>query len=354
MTRVYSIDYLRGVLAFVIMVYYFSLWQQVITPEASSFLTRFSLYGVSLFFIISGFSLTITYLSKFNDMNYHKLFIFYMKRVARIYPLFWLIIFLYLTLLYLSSKTFPNIYQIISNITLSFSFFNSYNGLTAGSWSIGIEIVFYLFFPFLLFFLNRLKVYSIFSLVIFIVVSMYISAYHMYDDMIQDEYWHIYMNLTNHIYFFLFGVLVAVIYIKRDSLFFITKRIVVFSMLITLVLILYYPVDGYVVHLLWKENRFLFSLLSFILFILVVMYNFHLNERNFLNKGLNYFGEISYTIYLLHPIVYMVFNHFLTVSAMYKITLMIISSIALSSLIHHRYEMPMQKLILTWSKNGKK
>ena len=156
MNRVYTIDYLRGILAIFIMFYHYSSWQNIFVMDASSFLARNAIYGVSLFFIISGFSLTITYYEKFKEINDKLLFSYYLKRFARIYPLFWLIVISYIFMLYVAAKELTEPFQILSNLTISFAFFEEFSGLTAGSWSIGIEIVFYILFPIIIYTLHKI------------------------------------------------------------------------------------------------------------------------------------------------------------------------------------------------------
>ena len=63
MRRFYNLDYLRGLAAFGIMVYHYRFW---LTGEFSSdsFMGRVGLYGVSIFYVLSGLTLFLVYYEK--------------------------------------------------------------------------------------------------------------------------------------------------------------------------------------------------------------------------------------------------------------------------------------------------
>lgn len=350
MHRVYAIDYLRGILAFFIMLYHYLNWQNFFIPDSTSFLTRNAIYGVSLFFIISGFSLTVTYVKVFKFFSFKDICKFFIKRFARIYPLFWLITFIYLSLAFLSGKNIPDLYHILSNLTISFSFFNEYNAFTAGGWSIGIEILLYLFFPLLILFLNKTNIYGELLFMLFIFISMYISSYLFYDISDAENYWTKYLHLINHIYFFIFGILVAVVYQKNNNLFIVKKSLIELFFTFTLIVFIFYPIFGEVINLLLDENRIILTICVFSIFILVVMYDSHLNHKSKILKIFNFFGEISYTLYLVHPIVYMITNYFVRSQSILKVIIMVFLTIALSSVIYRLYELKIQSKIVLLSK----
>lgn len=348
MNRVHSIDYLRGVLAFLIMIYHYSNWENIFIPDASSFLAIIAIYGVSLFFIISGFSLTVTYIQVFNSFSVKNILKFFLKRFARIYPLFWLITSIYLSLIFFSGKDFPDIYQIISNLTISFSFFSEYSAFTPGGWSIGIEIFLYVFFPFLILFLNK-YVYAEIILILFILTSIYISAYLLYDISAAKDYWNKYLNLINHVYFFIFGMIVGSFYYRYNNFFKINKSLIEITSILLIIIFIYYPIEGEVINLLLGENRIILTAFVFLIFLLIVMYNPYLNYKSRISRTFNFFGDISYTLYLLHPIIYMIINHFININSMLKVILMMLLTVIASSIIYMLFEIKAQNKILFFS-----
>jgi len=350
MNRVHSIDYLRGVLALLIMFYHYSSWHHLFTFDSASFLTRNAFYGVSLFFVISGFSLTIGYMKKFENITKDNMLNFFIRRFGRIYPLFLLIVITYILLLSISGKSMPNFLEIITNLTISFSFFPNYYALTTGGWSIGIEIVFYIFFPFIIWFLQKTNLYGLLFSILSIIISIYISSYLLYDISDSKDYWTKYLSLINHTYFFIFGILVAYLYIQKNNFFIQPNLYIITTFLFTLFLFIFYPIEGEVINLLLKENRVILTLLVFIIFILVVIYNNSLNHNLKIFKIFNFFGEISYTIYLIHPIIHRFINRIFVIDNILKLIIAMFITIVVSKIIYNFYEMKIQTKIILWSK----
>lgn len=348
--RIYTIDYLRGILALMIMLYHYMTLQNLVVLDSNSFLTRVAFYGVSLFFMISGFSLSLNYIEKFKNLHLLTLKKYFLKRIIRIYPLFWLILIFYLSILYLGHKEFPSFLQILSNFTLTFAFFSPIDGLTMGSWSIGIEIIFYFFFPFLIYFVNRFPKRGFTTLIIFIFFSLYLSAT-IYENSDLKNFWEIYLGLINHLYFFMFGILFAYLYIKKSHFFNIQKKVIIAILFLIMIFVFSYQVELHNVHLVSNMNRIVFSFLIVLLFLLVVAYNRYINIKSYTNKLANHLGEISYTVYLLHPITHRFTHHIMhffdiKISAYLQIISMSLITIILSTLIHKYYEMKIKEYIL--------
>ncbi len=352
MGRVYTIDYLRGLLALLVMIYHYGNWGDLFTPEASSFLTRNALYGVSLFFIISGFSLTVTYFHRFNRLEVARITDYFFKRFARIYPLFWLIVCLFLIFVLLTGKDFPDTSRILSNLTISFAFFEGQKGLTPGSWSIGIEIVFYVLLPIVLYSLHVIRSFRLILFIVSIGLLLYLSSYTMYDTTDIDDYWSVYLNLINHVYFFVFGIFMGVLFLEHKTLFMLKTPVVFAGLAILLVFLVWYPIEGSIVSLLYQENRIALSVVYFLVFYLFVTLHFILDHNRLANKVFEHLGDISYTVYLLHPLVYKYLHYFLSetmdLGREAMIVVMIASTVVLSGLIYKMYEIPAKKYLLSW------
>jgi peptidoglycan/LPS O-acetylase OafA/YrhL len=140
--------------------------------STAAFLSHFGAFGVQLFFIVSAYTLLLTFGEFVNRKN---IFSFYIRRFFRIAPLFWIAGALY----FLRDGFEPRYWApdgiSIKDILLTYTFLNwltpnSFNSVIPGSWSIGVEMLFYALFPALAFFWKRNEKY----LVYFIVVSIYI------------------------------------------------------------------------------------------------------------------------------------------------------------------------------------
>ena len=66
MNRLYNLDYLRGIVAFGIMIYHYFLWTFG-KFSADTFIGRLGIYGVSIFYVLSGLTLYYVYYER--DLN---------------------------------------------------------------------------------------------------------------------------------------------------------------------------------------------------------------------------------------------------------------------------------------------
>ncbi len=334
-----SIDYLRGILALCIAVYHYLSWSHLISIDSNHFLFRVALYGVSMFFIISGFSLAYTYkntnfLKRIQVINYFR------RRIARIYPLFFLVIVWAIMINY---REVGSIKDFLIQSFILFRLFDV-SGLTPGAWSIGIEVVLYIIFPFLMYMSTLVFRYSKY---LFFITSLLIIGYILQLSMFENNYYakmgyayfKVYVaNMYNHIYFFLFGVVVALLYEKLFSIQ-LFKKYYLFIMGICIVL--FYSIhvnDSEFYYILYRWDRLIFSLLTFLTFISFLFFTFR-------NKLLAFFGKISYTLYLTHPLSFYVLNKHFVISDMPSIAFVLLFAISLSTIIYYYYEDPCKTII---------
>lgn len=147
--RVLGWDFLRGLCALAVCTYHLFIWMDIAA------LHTFGFYGVYLFFVLSGASLAYTYgdkicLAKFSFAD------FLVTRYFRLAPLY---LALVLTVLPWKLSREPLSVQFLSKLLLNvFLLFGVYHPSTqsmlVGGWSLGIEAVFYLFFPLMMWLLG--------------------------------------------------------------------------------------------------------------------------------------------------------------------------------------------------------
>jgi len=107
--------------------------------------------GVTFFYVLSGFLIHHRYseISNWSALNYKN---YFLARVARIFPLFFLLnLFTYIILISNQPDQLPkNLASFVLNATLLKGFFSGlkFSGI-AQSWSLTVEFCFYLFAPFL-------------------------------------------------------------------------------------------------------------------------------------------------------------------------------------------------------------
>jgi exopolysaccharide production protein ExoZ len=142
--RVPGLDVLRGLMALLVALYHTTIWTRSLDGPWRTAVIVLGLYSVQGFFVISGFCFFRLYGPKTFDGA--ELRSFHIRRFMRIAPLFYATI----ALGYLSGRPTqpaPGWDRIFENVTLTFGLFHPNHALVLGGWSIGIEYVFYLVFP---------------------------------------------------------------------------------------------------------------------------------------------------------------------------------------------------------------
>ena len=147
----------------------------------------FGWIGVDLFFVLSGYLITTILVSTVNSPNYLRNF--FLKRVLRIFPLYYLCLFIFLIIfplvgLYQQEMKFYIDHQwwfwfYLQNWLLSFRFPTVGNFLNH-FWSLGVEEQFYLVWPFIILWLRKPKKLLIFILFILLLLLIARSVIWMY------------------------------------------------------------------------------------------------------------------------------------------------------------------------------
>ena len=137
-------------------------------------------YGVKLFFVISGFLITYLLLKEKNVQGHINIRNFFIRRILRIWPLYFLVVFLGFVILPTISYYFientpfksQNIpYDTWWKYLLFMANFDliSSKGITpilGVLWSVSIEEQFYLLWPFIINYFSRSKIFFVFALII--------------------------------------------------------------------------------------------------------------------------------------------------------------------------------------------
>ncbi|MBE9583140.1 acyltransferase [Mucilaginibacter sp. JRF] len=291
-SRVHNLDYLRGMSALGIMVYHHALWLLGVF-DADTFLGRLGLYGVSVFYVLSGLTLYIVYADRF-QITALDIKNFILKRVFRIYPLLCLVT---LSTVFLADRNI-SAKSIVLNVTGAFGFVAWNKAIAVGAWSIGNELVFYVFF--LIFMILLLKQRALFWLLAAVIygLAIYFAFFKIDASKALPTQFGIYQNPLNQVFLFLSGFLLGHFF-KKVSV----NAWVAFGIIVTGILIFtFYPVYGDRTGIITGVNRIVFSVLCIL--ICLGFYKFKVELPKFLHVPLLFFGEISYSIYLLHPLIF--------------------------------------------------
>lgn len=292
MIRLSSLDYLRGICALGILLFHYSLWT-IGVELSSNIFTRIGIYGVPIFYILSGITLYHVY-SKIPKLNISNLKLFYVKRLLRIFPLLWLATWLKI----LFAWQWPDTELLITNLSGAIAFYNWDKTLAFGAWSIGNELVYYLFFPVLLYLTNRSKLSFYIALAVLFAIYITFSFYILDRNITFIEQWKTYTHPLNHAFFFGCGVWIGFKFKDFD----VSQRLLRVILLLSLILFIFYPVSGERIELITGTNRLVFTVIS--ISICFVFYKIKFDAPRFIDSSLSKLGHGSYSLYLLHPIMY--------------------------------------------------
>lgn len=254
-------------------------------------------YGVSMFFALSGFLITYLLLLEKEDRGKINIRFFYLRRILRIWPLYYLYMIISLAVMHFSGPP-------VSSTTLLFYIFylpnipfilSTYIPVMAHYWSLGVEEQFYIFWPWVIAKAKKNLNVIILGGIILLITLKLIARYCLPG---QD---HSIFYLSIHVTRFhcmLIGALSASLYKNNNTLFIkiCTHKI---SQLVAWAIIAAAAV-----------NQFHFAsvidgeFLSVITVILILGQATKVNRLiNLQSKVPDFLGKISYGIYIYHPLI---------------------------------------------------
>ena len=292
MNRLFNLDYLRGLAAFGIMIYHYLSWSAGKFP-ADTFMGRLGIYGVSIFYVLSGLTLYYVYFDKMKPSK-EDIVSFFKKRIFRIFPLLWLITILAIIL----SRKLPDFYNLFLNLSGLVGFIKWDTYFSAGVWSIGNELVFYVFFPFFILFIKRIKPLMIVLTLVLLGLYLYFAFVKLNPNLTLSEQWKNYVNPLNQVFLFLGGFLIGFFFHNTKIKNSIISTLIILSALI----FTFYPATGDTINIVTGYNRLIFTFCCFL--ICFCFYKLTFKFPEFIHRPLTLLGEASYSVYLLHPIIY--------------------------------------------------
>jgi len=147
--RLDGIESLRAYAAVAIIFFHLVGVGGTAIPESLGFISSHFGFGVPLFFVVSGFSLAYGYDGKLGTQEAVEHY--FWRRFARIAPLFYCVLAFQLVNVWYENGIRYSVSDILLNLAFVFNFVpHLTEGIVPASWTIGVEMVFYLLFPFLL------------------------------------------------------------------------------------------------------------------------------------------------------------------------------------------------------------
>lgn len=262
--------------------------------------------GVTFFFILGGFALSLGYYDKVNSSSFSYT-LFMKKRIEKFFPLHWLCLLAVIPLALIpvirGTTSFvmflvpliPNVLLLQSLIPIKEVYF-SFNSV---SWYLSDTMMFALVFPFIVKGLSSLEYNK--KLVVFaIIILSYFSLVYF----LPKEYWHAILYINPFVRFieFIIGIYLYILYKKFDlkSIFRICKlkdeylEILVFLMLLFSILISCFVS---------KYTRLISAIYWIPLSVILICSVLIRSYRGVLNSVLMWIGEMSLPIFLIHQVV---------------------------------------------------
>ncbi len=332
MKRYESLDWLRGLMAFAIMIYHLISWQ-VFHLESGSVLGNFGIYGVSIFFVLSGLSMGIVYNNYIKDL--HTSFVFFVRRLFRLLPLLWIAIFIVSGISFILHGQI-DLYKIFLNATLLFGFVAPAEYINIGAWSIGNETFYYAFTPLLIILYAKHKQIGNLAVLGLVAVGIYFAFYALDSSKSLSDQWQTYINPFNN--FFLYACGLALYYNFHEVS---MKNMANVLVVISLAILCFYPVSGDQINITTGVNRVVFALASIAL--TLGFYKLEIDLPDWFAKPLANLGEATYGVYLLHPVIYAFANKLIHNPVICVITTSVVTIIA-ANISYHIYEKKFIKL----------
>lgn len=348
--RLSALDSLRGLAAIgVAFFWHYQHFGFVAGDPGQPFFKIFSwfyLHGTSLvdlFFVISGFIFMHVYAIKLSE---HKIDFkhFMLLRLTRLYPLHMLTLFLAtLFIIIRFSLNLPSyIYQsndvwhfVLNLVMLQTGIYNTPYSFNGPAWSISVEIIAYVLFFFIL---KKIKEKN-FTFFIGIILGIFMIESGVALPLINSSIGRILLG-------FFTGCLLQQINHRLNLINNQTFRTISVGVIITIVF-LFNSILNITIH--FQSTFPVYTLMLYPAIILIIL---HVNFLKHLlsMRPLSYLGEISYSIYLWHfpiQIIFWTINNYFPINFRSYITFFVFVGITLltSSLSYHYFEQPIQDFI---------
>jgi peptidoglycan/LPS O-acetylase OafA/YrhL len=347
-SRFEPLDWQRGLLALSIMLYHLIGWE-FSAQDSGSLIGRLGVYGVSMFFVLSGLSMAVVYSGYVaGSGGYIR---FFVRRIFRIWPLLWIATFVVVAGNFLIKNEVASPSKIFLNLTTLFGFLDPGAYMVTGAWSIGNEMVYYAITPALLALYNRSVAQGNIAFLISLMVGGYFAAALISPDATLAAQWNLYINPFNNLFLYVAGI--AIYYNSRNiepsaklSLILISIACLVFA---------FFPADGDQAGIVTGLNRLVFSAASILMVAGFFKVNFSIPPV--FSVPLEKLGIATYGVYLLHPIVYAAFGVLssrlgIDVSPLAVTFLVSAITIAVALLVYALIETPMIRLGKRLTSNG--
>lgn len=356
-------DSMRGIAALSVVLFHISThFIFPNTPSYSIFLKIISfnenagIMGVNFFFVLSGFLITYLILREKYETGRLEVLKFYMRRILRIWPLYFLTIIIgfiiYPFLAEILNKSYIEQAHWQFYVVFLTNFNNIIHGFSLGilgvQWSVAIEEQFYLIWPLLFGFIKNKRTFLFISLALVIFSNIFIIH-----NIIDANY--IYFHTFSAINELAFGGIAAFVAFHKPN----TIKNILGKFSNLLVITIY--VTGLTMVFFNNEiSSFSYYYAVIKKPVIALFFVFIVLEQTYSNKSLfklrkikflAFLGKISYGIYLLHMVAIQLIlsiNAYFVMPALLNVLLSLIMTIFLSQISYKYFESFFLKLKTTF------
>ncbi|GAB0155130.1 acyltransferase [Chryseobacterium sp. Alg-005] len=314
-----NLQILRGISALLVCCFHFREYLNFPDLKLGDILFERGSIGVPVFFVISGFIMYFTS-QKMTEDPCKDIISFFKKRIIRIVPLYYLLTFAWIVLggsvmYYFKEEGLSRLIHSLLFLPEKGVFPVVYLG-----WSLNYEMFFYLVFGLFIFFKNKRY---------FLVITFFMATYCL-GLVFKPENAYLQMVTSNLNLYFVVGIIFG---LALNKIPLIPKNI---ALIISSVGILAFILMLFnVIHV---NNLFLILIIVslFVFSFLLFDYNFHFNG----NRFLVFLGDISYSLYLSHPFVGILFKKlkFETSGNIFYFVLLIVVVILVAAILYYFVE----------------
>jgi peptidoglycan/LPS O-acetylase OafA/YrhL len=326
-TRLFELDALRGFAALGVMLFHYTYNQPGVAPSLE---LRTGITGVDIFFMISGFVIfmTIGKAERIQD--------FIVARLSRLYPTYWVCILITSVFIFIYDPSGFRIGDILVNMTMVQIYFGV-EDMDGSYWTLLIELLFYCWIMgvYLIRRLDDIEYAGMATLVLILAYHYFREFYPVLYALVQTKF-----SITNHFTLFFSGILFYQIRHQGVS----AKR-VIFILISILASFYLHDKGGRAMHLISALQHEAIIVLYHLIFLLFVLGKLQFLSRPFLI----FFGNISYSLYLLHQYIGRQLIHSLVnkgqINVYLAICLAMLVSITLAYLVTNFIEVPVIRYI---------
>jgi peptidoglycan/LPS O-acetylase OafA/YrhL len=292
-----NLDTLRFISFFLVFwqhSFYLSFANLSLTPFLNTLVVYLTFFtggwGVHIFFVISGFLITFLMLKEEEERGGVNVKNFYLRRIFRIWPLYYIVL---LSGIFILPHLFKEFY-FSGNLFNNLTFLNNFNMHDESdnvgiAWSVAVEEQFYLFWPLAFILLGDKKLIVLYCLIVF-----GYSVFFNLTDNSPQYYFHTFSNLN----YLMSGCLGAIFYFKYAKTQFLAHLIKPLFFYCAILIAIVLPVsEGFYVI-----SHALNFLILPVIYLYLVIYLVHKQDDRPVSV-FSLMGKYTYGMYLYHPTV---------------------------------------------------